>query len=88
MGLLCCKSATLVAVASLVEHGLWSIDSVVVAHGFSSSVACGIFLIKPMSAALAGRFLTSGPPGKSPEFFFFFNFLFDCTKSLLQHVGI
>ena len=29
-----------------------------------------------MSAALAGRFLTSGPPGQSPEGFFLFFFFF------------
>ena len=34
----------LIAVASLVvEHRLWSADSVVVAHGLSCSAACGIF---------------------------------------------
>ena len=33
----------LIAVASLVmEHGLWSAGSVVVAHGLSCSAACGI----------------------------------------------
>ena len=44
----------------------------------SCSVACGIFVpppgIEPMSPALKGRFLTTGPPGKSllVDFFFFF----------------
>ena len=32
----------LIVVASLVEHGLWSVGSVVLVHGFSSPVACGI----------------------------------------------
>ena len=43
-------------------------------HGLSScgtqAMACGILVpqpgIKPMSPALQGRFLTTGPPGKSP----------------------
>ena len=43
--------------------------SVIVAHGFSWSVACGIFpdgpRVKPMSPTLAGRFLTTRPLGKS-----------------------
>ena len=38
--------------------------------GFNSCVAaCGVIPeagIKPMSSALAGGFLTTGPPGKSP----------------------
>ena len=35
----------LIAVASLVvEYGLWSTDSVIVAHKLSCPVACGIFL--------------------------------------------
>ena len=41
---------------------------VVVAHGFSCSAACGNLLkprIEPLSPALAGRFLTTGPQGKS-----------------------
>ena len=49
----------------------------VVAHGFSCPEACGILVprpgIKPMSPALAGGFLTTGPPGKSarpPQWFF------------------
>ena len=59
----------LIAVASLVvEHGLW-------AHGLSSCTLQAWLTfgkwdiprsgIKPMSAALAGRFLTTAPPGKS-----------------------
>ena len=36
-----------------------------------SSEACGILVphpgIQPTSPALAGRFLTTGPPGKSPD---------------------
>ena len=44
--------------------------SVVVALRLSCSTACGILVpspeIKPTSPALEGRFLTTGPPGKSP----------------------
>ena len=50
--------------------------SAVVAHGLSCSEACGDLPgsgIKPMCPALAGGFLTSGPPGKfSLTFFIFF----------------
>ena len=63
----------LIAVASLaVEHGLqvYSLQqlrrmgSVVVAHGLSCPAACGILLDQGSnsSPALAGRFLTTGPP--------------------------
>ena len=45
------------------------VDSVVVTHGLSCSMACGIFFpqpgIKTASAALQGGFLITGPPGKS-----------------------
>ena len=46
--------------------GLGHMDSVVVAHQFSCHLACGIFpaAIKPISPALSGRVLTTGPPGK------------------------
>ena len=44
--------------------------SVVVASGLSCIVACRILVlqpgIEPTSSALQGRFLTTGPPGKSP----------------------
>ena len=44
-------------------------DSVVVAHGLSCPTACGILVsqpgIEPTFPALAGGFLTPGPPGKS-----------------------
>ena len=45
--------------------GTWA--SVTVAHGLSCPLACGIFPdgIEPVSPALAGRFLTTGPPGRS-----------------------
>ena len=42
--------------------------SVLVVHGLSYSTACGIFLdqgLNPCAFALAGWFLTSGPPGRS-----------------------
>ena len=44
------------------------------AHGLRSSTTCGILVprpgIKPMSPALEGRFLITGPPGESPGFIF------------------
>ena len=43
--------------------------SVVMAHGPSRSAACGIFPdqgSEPVCPALAGRFLTTVPPGKPP----------------------
>ena len=44
-------------------------DSIVAAPGFSCSKACEILIPQPgielMFPALQGRFLTSGPPGKS-----------------------
>ena len=50
---------------------LWHMGSVVVVHGLSCPVACGILVpgsgIKPVSPALEGRFLITGPPVKSQE---------------------
>ena len=47
----------------------WHVGSIVAAHRLSCSVARGILVphpgIEPMSHALQGRFLTTGPPGKS-----------------------
>ena len=52
---------------------LWHTSSVVVACRLSCSMAGGILIpwpgIEPSSPALQGRFLTSGPQGKSPSFF-------------------
>ena len=48
---------------------LSSAGSVVLAHGLSCSMACGVFPdpgIKPVSSALTGRFLSIVPPG-SPQ---------------------
>ena len=52
----------------VVEHGYGVWVSAFVVHWFSCPTACGIFSrlwIKPMSPALAGGFLTTGPRGKS-----------------------
>ena len=50
------------------EHGLWCEGSGVVAQGLSYPATRGILVsqrgIKPVSPALAGRFLATGPPGK------------------------
>ena len=43
--------------------------------------------IEPMSLALQGRFLTSGPPGKPLDLFLFcFNFLFCSGVELIKKV--
>ena len=54
--------------------GMWSlkcVSSVVVLHRLSCPSACEILVpqtgIEPMSPALQGRLLTTGPPGKSWE---------------------
>ena len=53
-------------------HGLWIVArglSFAVAHGLSCSLACGILVPQPgiefTCSALEGKFLTTGPPGKS-----------------------
>ena len=73
LSVLCCEQAF----SSCSEQGLRfvgvhrfkSTDSAVEVHSLSSSAASGSFLvqpgIEPVSPALAGRFLTTGPPGKS-----------------------
>ena len=51
---------------------LGHMDSVVVAHGLSCLTTCGILVpwpgIEPVFPALEGRFLTTGPQGKSHNF--------------------
>ena len=42
-----------------------SCNTFIAAHRFSCSKACGTLVPQPMSPALEGRFLTTGPPGKS-----------------------
>ena len=57
----------------VVASGFQSAGSVVMAHKLNCSMACGIFLdpgIKPVSAALAGAFLSTVPPGKSCRWYF------------------
>ena len=58
---------------------LQGVDSVVVVHGLNRPEACGMHVrssqasfpgIEPMSLELAGRFLTTGPPGKSLHKYF------------------
>ena len=56
---------------------LWHAGSVAVVHGLSCPMAYGILVPQPGREpgppALEGRFLTTGPPGKSPESKFFSN---------------
>ena len=51
------------------DLSLWRVDSVVVASGLSCSVAYGILFslpgMEPVSLAVEGGFLTTGPRGKS-----------------------
>ena len=58
-----------VVVPAVVGHGLQSAGPVVVAHRLSCPAACGTLVpqpgLEPVYPALAGRFLTTGPPGKS-----------------------
>ena len=64
----------------VVECGLWALEPVGLvvtvpglslfgAHGLSCPAACRILVsqpgIKPTSPAMEGRFLATGPPGKS-----------------------
>ena len=53
--------------------------SVVVAHGLSCLAACGILVpwpgIEPVSPALEGGILTTGPTGKSPSFYIWLVFI-------------
>ena len=54
-----------------------TLASLVAVHGRSCPMACGILVtqpgIEPASLALEGRFLTTGPPGKSfPSYSFLF----------------
>ena len=78
----------------IAEHGLWCEGSGVVAQGLSYPATRGILVsqrgIKPVSPALAGRFLATGPPGKfrffislSLSFFFFTPLLFLSFSSML-----
>ena len=66
-----CGAQASPAVAPLtVEHGLSSTGSVVVVHGLSCLMNCGIFPdqgIEPVSSELAGEYLTSGTPGPSRQ---------------------
>ena len=67
-------SAVVQAGSAVVACGLWGMwASVVVAQGLSYSAACGIFLDQGSNLcplALAGRLLSTAPPGKSTRNFF------------------
>ena len=55
----------------VVTRGLQSMQTQYLAHELSRPAACGILVpplgIKPVSPALEGGLLTTGPPGKSLE---------------------
>ena len=80
-----------------VFRAVLGLSLVAVLRGFSSCevrlscpTACGILVlqpgIEPMSPALEGRFLTTGPPGKSPSFLFYSGKIFKSILSLLLPV--
>ena len=68
---LCC-GAQAVECSGFSNCGSWALESgsVVIAHHLSRPLTCGILVLQPgiklVSPALTGRFLTTGPPGKSP----------------------
>ena len=97
LGLYCCAQAFLVATSRLlitvaflvVKHrlqGEWA--SGAVTHGLSRPEACGIFGTRNRTCvpAPAGRFLTTGLPGKSLQKCF--NFVFSSSESgMLRYCG-
>ena len=78
-GLSCGTWGILVAACRIFRCSMWGLSlrhvgALVVAHGLSCPAACGILVprpgIEPVSPALEGRFLTTGPPGKSLPWLF------------------
>ena len=63
----------MVAAGRAILHGCEQ-ASLVVVHGLSRRVACGVLVprpgIEPVPSALAGGLLTNGPPGKSLQHIF------------------
>ena len=59
-------------------------------HGLRFSETCGTFVpwprIKPRSPASQGRYLTTGPPGKSPKYIFDSHFPRDYWYWTVFHV--
>ena len=87
------RTVSVVVAHGLSSCGMWAsehVSSVVVAHGLSCPAACGILLprlgIEPAFPALEGRFLTTGPRGKSLEFLnlLFWDFPFYCIAVWVQ----
>ena len=65
-----CAGCSLWRLLLLRSTGSRCLGSVVGSHGLNCPTACGIFPDQGMEAKspeLAGRFLTAGPPGKSPH---------------------
>ena len=69
-----CDTESFVMVRRLLQlrrEGSRVCGPVVAAHGLSCPSACGVLVplpgIQPSPTALEGRFLTTGPPGKSPQ---------------------
>ena len=64
-------------------------DFVVMAQGLSFSLACGILVprlgIKLASSAFQGRFLITGPPGKSPTMIFL-KYILQIRRLMLREI--
>ena len=75
----------------VVARRLQSTGSVVVAHELSCSTACGILLDQGsnLSPALAGRFLTTAPPGKSLKLLLLQNsYILSCFYHQSHYTGM
>ena len=81
-GFSCCRAralgtqASVVAARGLSSCGLRAVEYRLSSCGAQAQLLCGMWDLpgpglKPMSPALAGRFLTTAPPGKSPNIIFF-----------------
>ena len=70
-----------VAASLIMEHGLW---------GRPAQLPCGLWDlprpgIEPVSPALQGRFLTTGPPGKARLFLFIYIYVCMSEKVMAPH---
>ena len=71
------------------DLSLWHVGSVVMVCRLCCSIACGILVplpgIEPTSPALQGRFLITGPPGKSWPMTIKMRFWWDILLTLISH---
>ena len=66
--------ASIVVARGLSSCGSWALERRLSSCGTQAQLLCGMWDLpgpgfEPMSPALAGRFLTTAPPGKSPSVF-------------------